>query len=118
MSHNMHPTLRHRLEFRLYRALDCLRSACPWTMVQSVGVGLETMALLTARTWDLHPDAWIATQAMVGCIEDQVRKDPRWWFWMHRRFKTQPRDGHPVPPPEWIESYSAAFPPQALSEPG
>ena len=62
---------------------------------------------------DLDRDVWIATQAMVRRIEDQIRKDPRWWFWMHRRFKTQPRDGQTVPPQEWVESYSAAFPPQA-----
>ncbi len=65
------------------------------------------------RSGDLDRDIWTATQVMTRRIEDQVRKDPRWWFWMHNRFKTQPRDGHPVPPPEWIESYSAAFPPQA-----
>ncbi|MDE3245131.1 MAG: lysophospholipid acyltransferase family protein [Acidobacteriota bacterium] len=65
------------------------------------------------RTEDADRDAWTATQLMTRRIEDQVRKDPRWWFWMHQRFKTQPRDGHPVPPPEWIESYSASFPPQA-----
>ena len=61
---------------------------------------------------DLDRDIWIATQVMTRRIEDQVRKDPRWWFWMHNRFKSQPQDGHPVPPSEWIESYSAAFPPQ------
>lgn len=65
------------------------------------------------RSGNLERDIWTATQAMTRRIEDQVRKDPRWWFWMHRRFKTQPHDEHPVPPPEWIESYSAAFPTQA-----
>lgn len=64
-------------------------------------------------TGNLDRDIWNATQVMAHRIEDQVRKDPRWWFWMHQRFKTQPRDGHPVPLPEWIESYSAAFPPPA-----
>ncbi len=65
------------------------------------------------RTGDLDRDVWVATQMMARRIEDQIRQDPRWWFWMHRRFKTQPRDGHPVPPKEWVESYSAAFPPLA-----
>lgn len=65
------------------------------------------------RTQDADQDIWTATQLMTRRIEDQVRKDPRWWFWMHQRFKTQPKDGHPVPPQEWIESYSASFPPQA-----
>ncbi len=65
------------------------------------------------RSGDLERDIWTATQLMTRRIEDQVRKDPRWWFWMHRRFKTQPQDEHPAPPPEWIESYSAAFPTQA-----
>ncbi len=65
------------------------------------------------RTEDADQDIWTATQLMTHRIEAQVRKDPRWWFWMHQRFKTQPKDGHPVPPQEWIESYSASFPPQA-----
>ncbi len=65
------------------------------------------------RTGDMDRDVWTATQLMARRIEDQVRRDPRWWFWMHRRFKTQPRDGQPAPPQEWVESYSAAFPPQA-----
>jgi KDO2-lipid IV(A) lauroyltransferase len=41
---------------------------------------------------------------MTSLIEDQVRRDPRWWFWMHRRFKTCPDQGNALPPREWITS--------------
>ena len=60
------------------------------------------------RTGDRERDVWTATQVMTTCIESQVRRDPRWWFWMHRRFKTRPGEGNPLPaplpPPEWIQS--------------
>jgi len=59
-------------------------------------------------TGDAARDAWVATQLMTARIEAQIRKDPRWWFWMHRRFKTRPGEGHPLPAPlppqEWVES--------------
>jgi KDO2-lipid IV(A) lauroyltransferase len=59
-------------------------------------------------TGDTAKDAWVATQLMTARIEAQIRKDPRWWFWMHRRFKTRPGEGHPLPAPlpprEWVES--------------
>lgn len=59
-------------------------------------------------TGDAARDAWVATQLMTARIEAQIRKDPRWWFWMHRRFKTRPGSGHPLPAPlppqEWVES--------------
>lgn len=59
-------------------------------------------------TGDAPKDAWVATQLMASRIEAQVRKDPRWWFWMHRRFKTRPDAGNPqmapLPPAEWVES--------------
>ncbi|MBK8791454.1 MAG: hypothetical protein IPO28_15285 [Holophagaceae bacterium] len=42
---------------------------------------------------DAAKDAWVATQLMTARIEAQIRKDPRWWFWMHRRFKTRPGEG-------------------------
>jgi Kdo2-lipid IVA lauroyltransferase/acyltransferase len=56
-------------------------------------------------------DVWVATQIMTRCIEDQIRQDPRWWFWMHRRFKTRPSEGTPLPTPlspqEWTPSVSS-----------
>jgi KDO2-lipid IV(A) lauroyltransferase len=62
-------------------------------------------------TGDAGRDAWAATQMMASRIEAQIRKDPRWWFWMHRRFKTRPGEGDPLPaplpPPEWLESLAA-----------
>ena len=61
-------------------------------------------------TGDAARDAWMATQLMTARIEGQIRKDPRWWFWMHRRFKTRPGEGHPLPTPlppsEWLELFS------------
>ena len=60
------------------------------------------------RSGDRDRDIWIATRVMTRCIEDQIRKDPRWWFWMHRRFKTSPGEGSPLPMPlpslEWTQS--------------
>lgn len=59
-------------------------------------------------TGDLERDTWTATQMMTSRIEAQIRKDPRWWFWLHRRFKTRPAEGSPLgtplPSQEWVES--------------
>jgi KDO2-lipid IV(A) lauroyltransferase len=64
--------------------------------------------LTMSQSDDRERDIWTATQTMTRCIEDQIRKDPRWWFWMHRRFKTGPEGGTPLsaplPPSEWIRS--------------
>jgi KDO2-lipid IV(A) lauroyltransferase len=69
-------------------------------------------AFRVPRTGDADRDAWVATQLMTQRIEAQIRKDPRWWFWMHRRFKTQPEEGSPfqapLPRPEWVESLSTS----------
>ncbi|HJV22712.1 MAG TPA: lysophospholipid acyltransferase family protein [Holophagaceae bacterium] len=56
-------------------------------------------------TGDEARDVWEATRRMVGCIEAQIRQDPRWWFWMHNRFKTSPGNpGSPtLPPVAWLE---------------
>ena len=49
-------------------------------------------------------DAWTATQHMTSWLESQVRANPSQWFWMHRRFKTQPGPGQPeLPPEDWLD---------------
>jgi len=60
-----------------------------------------------------HParDTWAATQRMTAWIEGQVLENPSQWFWMHRRFKTQPGPGEPdLPPAEWQEAWQDAAP--------
>jgi KDO2-lipid IV(A) lauroyltransferase len=47
-------------------------------------------ALDIRRSGDPERDALDATQLMSDALERQVRSHPRLWFWMHRRFKTQP----------------------------
>jgi KDO2-lipid IV(A) lauroyltransferase len=68
------------------------------------------------RSGDLDRDVWTATQLMTRCLEERVRAEPRYWFWMHRRFKTRPGEGNPLPallpPREWQE----ALPPQRAPE--
>ena len=56
-------------------------------------------------TGDDARDVWEATRQMVACIETQIRQDPRWWFWMHNRFKTRPGSpgAPPLPPAEWLD---------------
>jgi KDO2-lipid IV(A) lauroyltransferase len=51
-------------------------------------------------TGDQDRDTWTATQIISTKIEADIRREPRWWFWMHRRFKTQPGPGLPALPPE------------------
>lgn len=60
-------------------------------------------------TGDESRDVWEATRQMVACIETQIRQDPRWWFWMHNRFKTRPGSpgAPPLPPAEWLDLISA-----------
>lgn len=57
------------------------------------------------QTGDEAHDVWFATWLMVARIEAQIRKEPRLWFWMHNRFKTQPNQpGSPaLPPNAWLE---------------
>ncbi len=64
------------------------------------------------RTGHMDQDVWVATQMITRCIDAQIRRDPRWWFWMHRRWKTQPGVGDPLPaelPPQaWVDSVPPA----------
>jgi len=60
------------------------------------------------RTGDPARDAWTATQRMTCWIESQVRENPSQWFWMHRRFKTQPEPGGSgLPPQAWLDEWQA-----------
>lgn len=43
-------------------------------------------------TGDKDADVLANTQAYTKAIEDMVRKHPDHWFWMHRRWKTRPKD--------------------------
>ena len=54
-------------------------------------------------------DIWVGTQMMTAWIEAQVRQEPTQWFWMHRRFKTQPGYGNsPLPDEAWLPHYEAS----------
>ncbi|MGA2082520.1 MAG: lysophospholipid acyltransferase family protein [Holophaga sp.] len=60
------------------------------------------------RTGDTARDVWTATQRMTTWLEAQVKANPCQWFWMHRRFKTQPGPGEPdLPPEEWLARIGA-----------
>jgi KDO2-lipid IV(A) lauroyltransferase len=61
------------------------------------------------RTGDQARDVWTATQHMTTWLDGLVRQDPSQWFWMHRRFKTQPGPGEPDLPPEaWLAELDRA----------
>jgi len=48
-------------------------------------------ALEIPQTGNARADILTATQLMNNALERQVRRLPYAWFWMHRRFKTQPQ---------------------------
>jgi len=60
-------------------------------------------------TGDTDRDVWTATQLLTARVEAAIRRDPRWWFWMHDRFKTRPQAGNPhyapLPPDEWVAPF-------------
>ena len=63
------------------------------------------------RTGDPAQDAWLATQRMTTWLEREVKANPSQWFWMHRRFKTQPGPGEPdLPPDSWLAAAAEAAP--------
>jgi len=55
----------------------------------TIMVVVET-ALTLGSSGDLERDTLDTTQLMSDALERQVRRLPHLWFWMHRRFKTQP----------------------------
>lgn len=61
---------------------------------------------------DLERDTWVATQLITDCLSREVHRDPRWYFWMHHRFKTRPGEGDPLPAPlpdpAWVAALAAA----------
>ena len=49
--------------------------------------------LSIAPELELPADRVAATQAMTACIEEQIRRVPEQWVWMHRRWRRQPETG-------------------------
>ncbi len=79
---------------------------------EGAGVGVRIApAFRVPRTGDAEKDVWVATQLMTWCIEARIRQEPRCWFWMHRRWKTQP--GRPkapaLPPEDWQAAAAEAW---------
>lgn len=44
------------------------------------------------RTGDTRQDILQLTQRCTRIIEDQIRAEPEYWVWMHRRWRTRPRE--------------------------
>jgi KDO2-lipid IV(A) lauroyltransferase len=44
----------------------------------------------TAKTGDTNQDVLKITQLCTKIIESQIRKNPDFWFWFHRRWKSRP----------------------------
>jgi len=42
------------------------------------------------RTGDRSNDVLINTQNFTKIIEEEIRKSPEQWFWVHQRWKTKP----------------------------
>jgi KDO2-lipid IV(A) lauroyltransferase len=52
------------------------------------------------RSGDTRQDILSFTQHCTRIIEDQIRAEPEHWVWMHRRWRTRPKeDSHPTPLP-------------------
>lgn len=65
--------------------------------------------LRVSATDDAERDIWVATQLMTRCIEEEARRDPSRWFWMHRRFKTQPQTEDALPSAQWQAAAEALW---------
>jgi len=57
-------------------------------------------AIPLARTGDLRHDLQENTARFTRAIEAFVRRSPAEWFWVHRRWKTQPPAAAGAPPPD------------------
>jgi KDO2-lipid IV(A) lauroyltransferase len=44
------------------------------------------------RSGDTRRDIFDLTQRCTRVIEDQIRREPEYWVWMHRRWRTRPRE--------------------------
>jgi KDO2-lipid IV(A) lauroyltransferase len=50
------------------------------------------------RTGDTKRDIQELTQICTRIIEEQVRREPEFWVWMHRRWRTRPPEERPSVP--------------------
>ena len=51
-----------------------------------------TEELIMERTGDEEKDILVNTRKWIKILEDFIRKYPEQWFWVHRRWKTQPKN--------------------------
>ncbi len=57
-------------------------------------------AIPVARTGNLRHDLQENTARFTRALEAFIRRSPAEWFWVHRRWKTQPHAAAGAPPPE------------------
>lgn len=59
---------------------------------------LAVQRIIDPCEWEGREDPlrWV-TQAYTAAIEEAVREAPEQYLWIHRRWKTQPRENRPVP---------------------
>jgi Kdo2-lipid IVA lauroyltransferase/acyltransferase len=50
-------------------------------------------ALRSERQGTLHQDIERITAQCTGILEEEVRRHPQWWLWMHDRWRTRPAGG-------------------------
>jgi Kdo2-lipid IVA lauroyltransferase/acyltransferase len=59
-------------------------------------------------TEDRKEDIFRITQACTKIIEDEIRRQPQYWLWMHRRWKTQPSTTEIIPEKSPIAAESSS----------
>lgn len=59
-------------------------------------------------TGDRKEDIFRITQACTKIIEDEIRRQPQYWLWMHRRWKTQPSANEIIPENSPIQAESSS----------